>query len=216
MNLMTCIIAVAIGYFFGIFQTAYLVGKSQGVDIRKVGSGNAGTTNVLRNFGTKYGAIVFAGDFLKCVAAILIVRLLFASGNPGAGRILGLYAGLGCILGHNFPFYLQFRGGKGIACSFAVMIMFSVPLGLIALLAFIIAFTVSHYVSLGSICACLVCYLAAVMGGALKLLHLTPSQFRHMVVVMGIIVILALYQHRSNIGRLLTHTENKTYLFKKK
>jgi len=216
MNVMTCLISIVAGYFFGMFQTAYLYGKKQGVDIRKVGSGNAGTTNALRAFGTKAGAIVFAGDFLKCVIAILVMRALFAHGNIGAGRIIGLYTGLGCILGHNFPFYLQFKGGKGIACSLAVLMMFSFPLGLIALAAFIAVFSATNYVSLGSLTGVAVSYLAAVLAGALKLLKLTPAQYRHMVIVLAVISALAVWQHRSNISRLISHTENKIYLFKKK
>ena len=89
MSFFRIICAIVIGYAFGLFQTAYFYGKARGVDIRKVGSGNAGTTNALRNFGTKAGAIVFAGDFLKCVAAILVVRLLMAHGSIGAGRVVG-------------------------------------------------------------------------------------------------------------------------------
>ena len=216
MSFFRIICAIVIGYAFGLFQTAYFYGKARGVDIRKVGSGNAGTTNALRNFGTKAGAIVFAGDFLKCVAAILVVRLLMAHGSIGAGRVLGLAAGLGCVLGHNFPFYLSFKGGKGIACSFAVIFLFSAPVGLSALAVFIAVFTITHYVSAGSLVSTGFAYAMTVFGGALKLFHLTPSQYRWTVILLTAIVALAFWQHRSNIGRLMNHCENKTYLFRKK
>ncbi|MBD9156739.1 MAG: glycerol-3-phosphate acyltransferase, partial [Lachnospiraceae bacterium] len=87
---------VAIGYVFGLFQTGYIYGELKGTDIRQHGSGNAGATNALRTLGWKAGLITLLGDCFKCVFAVL----------------LGMYAALGVILGHNFPFYLKFKGGK--------------------------------------------------------------------------------------------------------
>ena len=100
--------ALAIGYLFGLFQTAYIYGRAHGIDIRKYGSGNAGTTNTLRVLGTKAGLIVFAGDVIKCILAITVVRLLFADSHSDMNYLLALYAAAGAILGHNFPFYLGF------------------------------------------------------------------------------------------------------------
>ena len=91
--------------------------KKNGIDIREHGSGNAGTTNALRTLGKKAGAVTLLGDCLKCALAILAVYLLFGRSHPQLVRLLELYAGAGCILGHNFPFYLHFKGGKGIAAS---------------------------------------------------------------------------------------------------
>ena len=105
------LICVAIGYAFGLIQSGYLYGRINHIDIRQHGSGNAGSTNVLRVMGTKAGAVVFLGDFFKAVAAICLVRVLFASGSDSVD-LLALYAGLGVTLGHNFPFYLRFKGGK--------------------------------------------------------------------------------------------------------
>ena len=111
------IVCLLIGYGFGLFQTGYFYGKRNGIDIRKHGSGNAGTTNALRTMGKKAGAITLLGDCMKAVLAILLVTLIFQKGHPEEIMLLKLYAGAGCVLGHNFPFYMNFKGGKGIAAS---------------------------------------------------------------------------------------------------
>ena len=111
---MVRIFCLLIGWVFGLFQTAYFYGKSKGIDIRQHGSGNSGTTNALRVLGTKAGLIVFAGDCLKCIIAVTIVRLTFGRSNPDMNYLLCLYAATGVILGHNFPPYMGFKGGKGI------------------------------------------------------------------------------------------------------
>ena len=113
------LICIVIGYIFGLIQSGYLYGKANHMDIRQYGSGNAGSTNVLRVMGKKAGAIVFLGDFFKAVFAMAVCRLLF-KGNADVD-LLALYAGLGVTLGHNFPFYLKFKGGKGIACMAGIM-----------------------------------------------------------------------------------------------
>ena len=111
------IICLAIGYLFGMFQTSYIIGKIHHMDIRQYGSGNAGTTNALRTLGKKAGAMTLIGDMLKCVIAILIVNAVFKNRYQEILPLLGMYTAAGCVLGHNFPFYLGFRGGKGIAAS---------------------------------------------------------------------------------------------------
>ena len=107
------IICLLIGYACGLFQTAYIMGKIYHTDIRKQGSGNLGSTNVMRTLGKKAGVLNLLCDCLKCVAAILIVRALFGDRYAEILPLLSLYAAAGCILGHNFPFYLNFKGGKG-------------------------------------------------------------------------------------------------------
>ena len=106
------IICLAIGYLFGMFQTSYIIGKIHHMDIRQYGSGNAGTTNALRTLGKKAGAMTLIGDMLKCVIAILIVDAVFKNRYQEILPLLGMYTAAGCVLGHNFPFYLGFRGGK--------------------------------------------------------------------------------------------------------
>ena len=106
------IICLAIGYLFGMFQTSYIIGKIHHMDIRQYGSGNAGTTNALRTLGKKAGAMTLIGDMLKCVIAILIVDAVFKNRYQEILPLLGMYTAAGCVLGHNFPFYLGFRGGS--------------------------------------------------------------------------------------------------------
>lgn len=124
------ILCVLIGYICGLFQTSYLYGKAQGIDIRNYGSGNAGTTNALRTLGAKAGAITLLGDCFKCVIAVVIVHLIFGKSHPEMIRLLGLYAAAGTILGHNFPFYLNFKGGKGIAATAGLLLSFDLRLTL--------------------------------------------------------------------------------------
>ena len=107
------LICLAVGYVCGLLQTGYLVGKMNHIDIRKQGSGNAGTTNALRVIGWKAGIMTFFGDVFKCVAAVVIVCLLYRGSD--CLPLLAMYAGTGVTLGHNFPFYMGFKGGKGIA-----------------------------------------------------------------------------------------------------
>ena len=150
--MMERLVCVAIGYLFGLFQTAYIYGKLHGIDIRNYGSGNAGTTNTLRVLGTKAGLIVLAGDILKCILAIAAVRLLFAGGvHEDMYYLLAMYAALGAILGHDYPFYLGFKGGKGIAATAGLILAIHpafIPMGVIL---FFGTFLLTHYVSLGSL-----------------------------------------------------------------
>jgi glycerol-3-phosphate acyltransferase PlsY len=106
-----------IGYAFGMIQTAYFYGKMKGIDIRKHGSGNAGTTNTLRVLGPKAGFTVLFGDMLKCAIAVWLVGWIFGSMYPEHMYLLKIYTAFGAILGHDFPFYMNFKGGKGIAAT---------------------------------------------------------------------------------------------------
>ena len=120
------IFCLIIGYIFGLFQTAFVLGKRNGIDIREHGSGNAGATNTLRVLGTKAGLIVFAGDCLKCMLAIFLCGIIFKNSYPDAKYVIKLYAALGTIIGHNFPFYLNFKGGKGVACTAGLVFSFNI------------------------------------------------------------------------------------------
>ena len=139
------LIALVIGYFFGAFQTGYIYGKLHGIDIREHGSGNAGATNTLRTLGFKAGVITFAGDCLKSVIAILLVTHFFGAGFEGDARVLGLYAGLGAVLGHNFPFYLKFNGGKGFASFIGAILALNFKAGAIIVICAIIAALIVNY-----------------------------------------------------------------------
>lgn len=143
------IICLIIGYVFGLFQTGYFVGKLNHVDIRKEGSGNSGSTNALRVLGMKAGLMTFAGDVLKCVLAILLIRLIFADSEYLP--LLSMYTGAGVTLGHNYPFYLHFKGGKGIAVLAGLVLSTRLWMVPIPLAAFIFVVAVTRYVSAGSL-----------------------------------------------------------------
>ena len=147
------LICVAIGYLFGLFQTSYIYGRIKGMDIREHGSGNAGATNALRTLGWKAGLITFLGDCFKCVFAVLLVRFLFDRfyPNENISVLVGMYAALGVILGHNFPCYLKFHGGKGISATAGLFLSLDPLLTLVALVLFAGTVAVTRYVSLGSI-----------------------------------------------------------------
>ena len=116
------LVSVVIGYVFGLLQTGYLYGKIHHVDIRKQGSGNAGTTNALRTMGWKAGVVTLLGDAFKCVFAVLLVRFLYKGSHGDMLPLLSMYAGMGAVLGHNYPFYMKFKGGKGIATTAGLLL----------------------------------------------------------------------------------------------
>ena len=209
------IICLVIGYAFGLIQSAYIYGKTKGVDIRDLGSGNAGMTNTLRNFGKKAGIIVFLVDFLKCLLAMLLVRFIFGGSNPTSVRLLMEYAGAGAILGHCFPFYMGFRGGKGISCLAGIIVGTSLPLTLIAAVVFFTAVLLTHYVSLGSILLSVLYFAGVVVLTLNGTFRLSYSLRPEMILLAAFITFLTIFLHRSNISRLLAGTERKTYFFGK-
>ncbi|MCI5872847.1 MAG: glycerol-3-phosphate 1-O-acyltransferase PlsY [Clostridiales bacterium] len=210
------VIAVAIGYVFGLFQTGYLYGKSQGIDIRNEGSGNAGTTNSLRVLGVKAGLITFAGDLFKAIFAVILVEVLFGKTYPEAVKILGLYAGFGAVLGHNFPFYLKFKGGKGIACTSGMILAVCPMAAPICLFLFIVSIAITRYVSLGSILVVVSYLIQVIVFGQLGYLKVDAAYLPEFYIVSACFTAMALWRHRANIRRLLTGTENKFGLKKEK
>lgn len=208
------IASLLIGYLFGIFQTAYFYGKMNGIDIREHGSGNAGTTNALRVLGKKAGAIVFAGDFLKCFLVIHLVKLIFNNMAADILPLVGLYAATGCILGHNFPIQLGFRGGKGIACTAGLLAAFDIRIGVIALVTFLAIVIITRYVSLGSMVIVTEFALFIIIFGQLGLYHMAQAPLIEMYVLAAFLAGMAIYRHRANIVRLLNGTENR--IFEKK
>lgn len=206
------IICLAIGYLFGLFQTAYLYGKLHGIDIRNYGSGNAGTTNTLRTLGTKAGMIVLFGDIMKCILAVVLTNLLFRDTYPDLIYLLKIYAAAGAILGHNFPFYLRFKGGKGIAATAGMILSFHpylIPMGVI--LFFGIFFT-THYVSLGSLTVYAGFLIELIVLGQMGVFGMSQGALIEMYVVAVFLTVMAYYKHKDNIKRLLGGTERKTYL----
>ena len=210
------IVCLAIGYVLGLFQTSYIYGRKQGIDIREHGSGNAGTTNAFRTMGKKAGALTLLGDILKCVLAMLIARLLFGGSFGDDIRLLELYAGAGCILGHNFPFYLKFKGGKGIAASVGLLLAFDWRIFLICAVVFFLLFFTTHYVSLCSLAGYLCFVVLLVIFGQTGMYPCTQPVLYEMYVVAFLLMVLAYWRHRQNIGRLLHGNENKIFLSKKR
>lgn len=208
------LLCVLIGYVCGLFQTSYLIGKSRHIDIRQHGSGNAGSTNALRVMGAKAGAMTLAGDCLKCVIAVLLARAVYGGTHPDELPLLTLYAAAGCILGHNFPFYLGFRGGKGIAASVGMIIAFDWKLLLVCAVVFIGLYLFTHYVSLCSIVTYITALVMLVVFGELGYYGMDRPHTLEMYAVMAALTFLAIFRHRKNIQRLLSGSENKTYLKK--
>lgn len=194
------VLCLVIGYLFGCIQTGYIYGKIKGIDIREHGSGNAGTTNVMRILGKKAGFITYFGDAFKGLIAVYLVRYLIFSGSGIDVTLLTMYTGFGVVLGHNYPFYLNFRGGKGIAVTSAVMFAFDWRFAAIALLSFIIIFYTTRYVSIGSLVVTAlfpICSLIFYFG------------HWHLFVLSLVFCAMAWWRHRANITRLLNGTENK-------
>lgn len=209
------IICIVIGYVFGLFQTAFIYGKIHGIDIREHGSGNAGTTNTLRVLGTKAGLIVLAGDIIKCILAIVLCSVLFDASHPDEIYLLKLYAAAGAILGHNFPFYLGFKGGKGIAATAGLILAFHPYFIIMGVVLFFGTFFTTHYVSLGSLLVYAGLMVQMVVSGQMGLFGSSQPILIEMYVITGLLTILAYYKHRENIKRLLKGEERKTYLTKK-
>ena len=201
------IVAVAIGYVIGLFQTGYLYGKSHGIDIREHGSGNSGTTNTLRTLGWKAGAITFIGDVAKAIVAVVIVHFLFR--EMEGLKVIELYAGFGAVLGHNFPFYLKFKGGKGIASTSGMILAVcpqAAPLCLILFIAIVLA---TRYVSLGSIIMVIAFVIQSITYNHLGWLGVESGYMPEFDILAACFTALAIWQHRANIKRLINGTENK-------
>lgn len=203
------IIALAVGYLFGLIQTGYLYGRSKGIDIRTQGSGNPGTTNSLRVLGPKAGAVTFLGDLCKAMFAVLAAYLLFRERYPEAVRVLELYAGFGAVLGHNFPFYLNFQGGKGIACTSGVILAVCPLAAPLCLFLFIVIVAVTRYVSLGSVIVLVTYLIQAIVFGQLGYLNVADNELIEFYIVSACFAAMGIWRHRANIVRLLNGTENK-------
>ena len=206
------ILCLLTGYVFGLFQTGYLYGKMHHIDIRQYGSGNSGTTNALRVMGKKAGLLVFMGDFLKTVFACLLVRLVM-KGDPSVDLYV-LYAGLGVVLGHNFPFYLHFKGGKGIASMAGILVSMDWRVTLVCASLFLGAVILTRYVSLGSILVVTAFFIQMVFFGLRGDYAVAEGDRMEFFAVAGVLMVMAIWRHRANIRRLLKGTENKLWRYK--
>ena len=201
------ILLLLFGYLCGNFSTGVLAGKIEHVDLRTQGSGNIGATNATRIIGfLKGGLPTMLGDILKAVIPVLIVKYLWFPGLPGESNGFGstefyeLITGLGVVLGHDFPFWMKFKGGKGIASTGGLILVFSLPMAGILMTIMIVIIGVTRFVSLASITA------------AFLFPVLTAFFFRGkwvLVLVAACYTVLAWWRHKENIVRLLYGTENK-------
>jgi glycerol-3-phosphate acyltransferase PlsY len=203
------LVCVIIGYVCGLFQTGYLYGKIKHVDIRQLGSGNAGTTNALRTLGLKAGLITFIGDCLKAVLAAFIARKLFGQTYADMMPLLVMYTGLGTVFGHNFPFYLGFKGGKGIAATAGMITAFNGPMAVLGFFTFIFTVAITRYVSLGSLLLMTGFLAEIIILGSKGAFHLSQPHLYELYAVSICLTVLAFYRHRANIVRLFKGTERK-------
>jgi len=192
MPFLMIILSGIVGYLLGSINSSIIVGKLYRIDIRQYGSGNAGMTNTLRTLGKKAAFFVLIGDILKGILSYLI-GLAFA-GYTGA-----MMAGTCAILGHNWPVYFGFKGGKGVLTSIAVLFMMNAEIALILLIVFAIVVALTRYVSLGSI-------IGAALFPVLAIVYKQSAGFVIFAFVIGLLVI---FRHRSNIARILNGTESK-------
>jgi len=202
-DLLKILAALALGYLLGSLNTAVIVGKIYGKDIRSHGSKSAGLTNTLRVLGKSAAILVLAGDILKGIAACLIGLQLGVYVHSGAATDCAslLAAGAGAVMGHNWPVYFGFKGGKGALTAAAVMFMINWVMALISLGVFVLIITLTRYVSLGTVSA-------AIFFVAISFLPAFGNTF-YFHIFASLIAAVIIFKHRANIQRLLSGTENK-------
>jgi len=152
---------------------------------------------------------------LKCVLAIVIVRMVYGNSMNGILPLLTLYAALGCILGHNFPISMEFRGGKGIAASVGMIIAFDWRIFIVCAVVFFALFFTTHYVSLCSLSAYAVAFILVLVFGHMGKYGMDQAHTVELYIVMAVLTAMAFYRHRANIVRLFHGTENKVFLSSK-
>ena len=198
-------------YLVGAIPFGFLIGKMRGVDVRTVGSKNIGATNVYRTVGHKWGFLAFFCDFLKgflpAFAASLYLSSLSNVSNPSNFSNLSdlsnlpVCVGLACVIGHTLTVFMKFRGGKGVATAFGMMVALATVPALLAFAVFVVTVWLSHYISLGSMLAALA--LAA-------LVWIFPCVLP-MRIIAALVAVFVIYKHKSNIQRLVHGCENKIY-----
>jgi glycerol-3-phosphate acyltransferase PlsY len=191
-------------YLLGSIPFGYLAGRLGGIDIRQAGSGNVGATNVLRVLGKRYGYPVFALDVLKGFGAVKISMLIAPGGPPewNSPEIFGILAALSSILGHLYPPWLRFKGGKGVATSAGALLALTPIATLIGVAIWIIVFWLTRYVSLASITAAVVLPIVILVVSSQD-----QNKGRPLVYSSACVAALVIWRHRSNLSRLIRGTE---------
>jgi len=193
-----------ISYLIGSVPAGYLAGRVAGIDIRKFGSGNIGATNVVRVLGKRYGYPVFLFDFVKGTAAVEISILIFNSTHHAevSREFFAILAGVSSVVGHSYPVWLGFKGGKGVATSFGVVFGLIPVAALIAVVVWLMTFGTTRYVSVASMTAALA--LPVTVVAMLYLKQLNGPTLLLFSICLAVIVI---WRHRSNLSRLMRGTE---------
>lgn len=198
------LVSFIIGYLLGGIQSAILYGKMKGIDITQHGSGNPGTTNAARVLGKKAGVIVLIIDLLKAIVAVLLVKIFFQE----ADLLVGLYAGIGTILGHSYPLFFKFKGGKGIATTAGMLLALDFRIFLIAGILFLITFGFSRIVSISSL----------ILTASIPLIIIafySGEPYGIEAMILGIAITgITFYRHKANIKRLIEGTESKLIIKK--
>lgn len=203
-------ISLLIGYICGLFLAGYLLGKLNHVDIRQEGSGNVGTTNATRVLGAKNGIVTLICDIMKGLAAAMFVWMIF-HGRYGDDdlRLLMSYATFGAMLGHMFPFYMGFKGGKGVAASLSFLLMCVPQTMPVCVLTFVVIVALTKYVSLGSVLGIVFVVIQMFIFGSKGWLFYSGAQLKEVYVLVSVAATIVVFKHRENIGRLLRGEENK-------
>ncbi len=191
---MNYILTLLISYFVGTISGSYIIGNLfLNKDIRKYGSGNAGTTNAMRVLGKKAGVLTFLIDFLKGALVTLIIRRIF-------GDEFVPLAILGAVIGHDFPFYMKFKGGKGVATTLGALALFNFPLTLICYVVWVLGTVLTKMVSVGSIL-----FFVSIIIVYSFMSNLVMSN----ILIIDIIALIGIIRHKDNIKRIIAGNENK-------
>jgi glycerol-3-phosphate acyltransferase PlsY len=202
-DILKILAALALGYLLGSLNTAVIVGKIYGKDIRDHGSKSAGLTNTLRVLGKSAAVLVLAGDILKGIVACFVgLRLgVYVHSGEAMDCVSLLAAGAGAVVGHNWPVYFGFKGGKGALTGAAVLFMFDWVMALICLGLFLTIVALTRYVSLGTICA-------AIFFVVISFIPFFEHTF-YFHIFACLMALVVVFKHRENIQRLLSGTENR-------
>lgn len=209
-------VCLLIGYAFGNISPGLIFTKLKGIDLRKVGSGNVGSTNVSRALGFKMGIVTLICDCMKAIVPAIIAYFIFRNQVETDLKLFMAYAAFGAVMGHIFPVLLKFKGGKGIATSLGFLII-AEPLTLIGcVIVFFAAVLTTRYVSLGSLMCALVLPLEGVVLAIVGMKGYSKEAGVELCVLFMIDALVCAYKHKENMIRLINHTENKFYITKGK
>ena len=206
------IIVGLVAYLVGSISFSIIISKKMaGFDVREKGSGNAGATNMLRSVGKKAAALTLLGDALKGVAAILVAVIVGAIAKNADKALLVQIAGILVVIGHTFPIFFGFKGGKGVATSLGVLLMTNWKIGLICLVFALVLMALTKMVSMGSVGAAILFPVLVLFINTNFIVTEGSGYFVYSVILAALVA----FNHRSNIQRILNGTENKLSFSKK-